>query len=82
MKDSAINCTHCGNEMTIAKVKKYTGSSPLFMLGLGLLSSLFLVGPIIGLPMILIGLYMVIAKETVKLCPSCGFYYRVYLQEA
>jgi hypothetical protein len=75
---NAPNCQHCQDRMVVEEVRKHPGSWPKVLCGLGLLFSMFMVGPIVGIPMLLIGIYMYQAKETICLCPSCGYHYQVF----
>ncbi len=73
-----IDCRHCGTKMHLQRIKKYPGSWPYVIGGLGLFFTLFMIGAVIGIPMLLIGIYMGMAQSTIRLCPECGYYYEVY----
>jgi hypothetical protein len=77
----SVDCRHCGAGMRIQKVKKHPGQTPYVIGGLGLFFSIFLLGPLIGVPMILLALYMGKASDTISLCSECGYYFQVYLKE-
>ncbi len=70
-------CRHCSTEMKLLKVKKYPGHWPAVVVAVGVLCSLFITGAVIGIPMILAGLYMATARETIRHCPDCGHYFKV-----
>lgn len=70
-------CHHCQTEMKLRKVKKYPGYWPAVIVVAGILCSLFLTGALVGIPLILIGIYMATAQETVRHCPGCGHYFKV-----
>ena len=42
---------------------------------------LFLIGALVGIPMLLLGIYMATTKETISRCPNCGHYFKVWVQE-
>ena len=70
-------CHHCHTEMKLIKVKKYPGYWPAVIVVTGVLCSLLLTGALIGIPLILIGLYMATAQETIRHCQGCGHYFKV-----
>ena len=76
-----VTCRHCGSEMEIMTVKKHSGKWPYVLLAGGAFCFLFLGGPILGIPMVISGIYMITAKMTISYCPDCGRYYKVYLIE-
>lgn len=79
IKDNKALCRHCDTRMTLLTMNKFYGKWPWALLGLGLLAFFFIHfgGPIIGLPMILLGVYLVTAKHTISMCPECGYYFKV-----
>ena len=74
---SPVECNQCDTPMLLVKIKKYPGAWPYVLIALGTLFTLFLIGPIIGVPMLLLGIYMVTYREVISLCPSCGAYFKV-----
>jgi len=79
VKDSSAHCRHCDTQMVVIKVKKYPGKWPLALLGLGFICFLFIHfgGPIIGIPMMLIGWHMFSADQLLNMCPRCGYHFDV-----
>lgn len=73
----SMNCRQCGGEMEKTTVGKFPGNMPWVLMGLGFFLSIFIFGPLVGLLVLLAGIYMVTAKETVIRCEDCGYYYRV-----
>ena len=42
---------------------------------------LFMGGPLLGIPMVIAGIYMVTAEMTISYCSECGHYFKVFLAE-
>ena len=78
----AAECLHCQARMKLLKQKKYPGRWPTVLVVTGVFCCLFLIGAIVGIPMLLLGIYMATAKETINHCPNCGHYYKVWMGEA
>jgi hypothetical protein len=76
----AMGCRQCQGPMEIIKTKKYPGRWPLVLMVSGVFCSLFFVGVLIGIPMLLAGIYMATAKETISHCPNCGHYFKVWMK--
>ena len=76
VNDSA-GCPQCRTRMKLLQVKKYQGKLPLTLVGSGVLSCLFFVGALVGIPLILGGIYMASAQDIVKYCPNCGYHFKV-----
>ncbi|MBF0376892.1 MAG: hypothetical protein HQK72_05370 [Desulfamplus sp.] len=76
-----IECRQCGDKMDLVTVKKHTGKWPATFIALGATFTLFIGGPILGVPFILLGVYQYTAKEMINYCPSCGYHYRVFLSD-
>lgn len=79
MADSVM-CRECQTDMEVLRIKRYPGRWPTVLILLGAFCCLFFVGAVIGLPMLLLGIYMATAKENVSYCPTCGHYFKVWLQ--
>lgn len=77
--EESVKCRHCGSEMHLVTVKKYPGNWPWILIGLGILFSLFIVGAAVGIPMLLLGIYMATAMMTANQCQKCGYYFKVLL---
>ena len=81
IKNNKAVCYHCDTQMVLLKMNKYHGQWPWILIGLGLLAFFFIHfgGPIIGLPMILLGAYLVSAKQVISMCPECGYHFQVLI---
>ncbi len=79
--NGTASCLHCQTPMEQLKVKKYSGRWPAVLVVTGVLFCLFLIGALIGIPILLMGIYMATAQETISRCPNCGHYFRVWIQE-
>ena len=79
IKDNKAMCRHCDTKMLTLKINKHHGAWPWTLIGLGLLAFFFIHfgGPIIGLPMIILGIYLATSKEMVSMCPECGYHFQV-----
>ena len=77
----SVDCRHCGAKMRLQRIKKHPGSWPYVLASLGLFFTFFIVGALIGIPMLLIGIYMSQSRITIRSCPECGSYYEVYVPE-
>ena len=76
-----VACTHCQTRMELSHVKKYPGRWPAVLIAAGVFCCLFLIGALVGIPMLLLGIYMATAKETISRCPDCGHYFKVWTGE-
>ena len=81
IKDNLAMCNHCDTQMVLLKMNKYPGNWPWILIGLGLLAFFFIHfgGPIIGLPMILLGAYLVTVKQVISMCPKCGYHFHALI---
>ncbi len=77
----SVGCSQCHAAMEVVSVKKHPGRWPIALVVLGVLCCLFFVGALVGLPLLLVGIYMAMAKETISHCPNCGHYFKVWMQE-
>jgi hypothetical protein len=73
-------CSQCQTPMETASIKKYPGNWPTVLICLGIFFTFFFIGAVLGIPMILLGIYMSLAKESVCHCPNCGNYFRILLR--
>ncbi|MBF0550617.1 MAG: LITAF-like zinc ribbon domain-containing protein [Deltaproteobacteria bacterium] len=80
MGDS-VDCRQCQTRMEVTQVKKYSGKWPYILIGLGVFCSLFLLGPIVGFPLLIAGIYMATAREQISYCPNCGYYFCIVEKE-
>jgi hypothetical protein len=77
---NTVECRHCQAKMVVSDVKRYTGKWPLAVGGVGVATCL-VGGVLIGIPLLLGGIYMSTARQTICHCPECGFHYKVWLPE-
>ncbi len=63
-------CVYCGDSMVRGELPKYNRGFGIVILILGLMLSVFML-LLLGLPMVIIGAYMVIASRSVWACPAC-----------
>lgn len=68
----ALVCQHCSGEMKKKSKANHSQFMALLLLLFGLIASLTGVGLVIGIPMILIGLYMGVATKKIWMCKNCG----------
>ena len=61
--------------------KPIEGRWPTVLIVAGVFCSLFLIGALVGIPMLLLGIYMATARETISCCSNCGHYYKVWMRE-
>ncbi len=81
IKDNKAICKHCNTKMLLIKMKKYQGSWPWVLIICGIIAFFFIHfgGPIIGLPMLIFGVYMVTTSHKITMCPECGYYFKVLI---
>ena len=72
-----VRCRYCEGEIQVVTVKRYPGNWPWILVGLGVVFSLFIVGATLGIPLVLLGIYMATATMTVNRCRKCGYYFKV-----
>lgn len=75
---ASVVCRHCKNRMEPIRRKKYSKRLSAGLVLGGVLCCLFFIGALIGIPMLLAGIYMAVAEETVNYCSDCGYYYKVW----
>ncbi|MBW1942814.1 MAG: LITAF-like zinc ribbon domain-containing protein [Deltaproteobacteria bacterium] len=76
----SVECRECHSRMELLRVKKHPGRWPLVLMISGVACCLFFVGALIGIPLLLLGIYTATAKETMRHCPNCGHYFKVWVQ--
>ncbi len=69
-KAAAARCVYCGDGMVREELPRFNRGFGMVILILGLLLSVFML-LLLGLPMVVIGAYMVIASRSVWACPAC-----------
>ncbi|MBF0482955.1 MAG: hypothetical protein HQK81_14460 [Desulfovibrionaceae bacterium] len=78
IRRAGADCKQCSAPMDIIKAKKYESKWAAWLIGAGVLLSIF-GGIFIGPFLILGGVYMAVAQETITCCPKCGYYFKAYL---
>lgn len=76
-----VACTQCRTRMDVLHVRKYPGRWPTVLMVAGAVSCVFFVGALVGVPVLLLGIYTATAKETISRCPKCGHYFKVWKRE-
>ncbi len=71
-EEAAANarCVYCGDSMVRRELPKFNRGFGIVVLILGLMLSVFML-LLLGLPMLVIGAYMVVASRSVWACPAC-----------
>ncbi len=77
MNENFVECQYCESQMKLTLIRKFPGFWPYVLICLGFVFTLFVVGAILGIPILLTGIYMLISRETISLCPGCGAYFQV-----
>jgi len=77
-----IQCRKCGENMELMTAKKHTGIRPVVLMIMGVFCIIFIGGALIGIPLLLLGVYQYTAKHTISYCSSCGYYFKVRTAEA
>ena len=67
-----IKCQKCGGQMGSKNVKKHNKIVVYFLIGLGILLSLTIIGAIVGVPLVILGLKMGSASDYCWVCEKCG----------
>lgn len=72
VEETAANarCAYCGDGMVRMELPRFNRGFGIVVLILGLMLSVFML-LLLGLPMVVIGAYMVIASRSVWTCPGC-----------
>lgn len=77
-----VLCKACGGRMTKATVPKHSRGFGAFLITSGLGCSLFWIGVVLGLPLSIMGVYMVAAKKLVWICRECQSVLERYVDES
>ncbi|MBF0252844.1 MAG: hypothetical protein HQL29_03415 [Candidatus Omnitrophica bacterium] len=65
-------CNLCSGEMKEYKGRRYSMRAAMTFIVIGAFACLFWVGPVLGLPLAMIGIYMAGSKRELWLCQDCG----------
>jgi hypothetical protein len=72
MIDKPLICNLCNGEMKLYNGPRYSRKAGGFLIVAGAFSTLFWVGAVWGVPMILIGMYMAGARRQLWVCGDCN----------
>ena len=72
MASKPILCMHCNGEMQLYTGPRYNRKVAGFLILGGLFATLFWIGAVLGIPLILIGLYMMGSKRDLWVCKDCS----------
>lgn len=76
-KEKTVKCSQCQSEMKLVKGKRFNGMWPLAIVIAGIV--LLLIGGFLhGVPLLLLGVYLMAAERTVSCCAECGYFFEVY----
>ncbi|MBF0618640.1 MAG: hypothetical protein HQL19_00570 [Candidatus Omnitrophica bacterium] len=67
----ALTCNLCSGEMQLYTGPRFNKKFGSVLFVGGILSTLFWIGPVLGVPLMLIGGYMVSAKRQLWVCREC-----------
>ena len=67
----AIKCVYCDDDMVRGELPRFNRVFATAILAIGLLLSVFAM-LLLGLPMMVIGAYMVVTSRSVWVCRTCG----------
>ena len=72
MKSAALNCSACHGTMTAYTGPKYNKNVCLFMIIAGIFCILFWIGAVLGIPLLIIGIFMTSSKRKLWVCKDCN----------
>ena len=67
-----IICNVCNGEMKPYRGPKFNRKAGGFLVVAGAATSLFWIGPVLGIPLFIMGLYMTGAKRELWVCEDCN----------
>ncbi len=77
-----VLCKACGGRMKKAIVPKHSKKFGAVLIASGVGCSLFWVGLVLGIPLSVMGIYMVMAKKPVWICSECQSMLERYVEES
>ncbi|MEE8360164.1 MAG: hypothetical protein V3S04_04490 [Candidatus Omnitrophota bacterium] len=77
-----VLCKACGGRMKKAIVSKHSKKFGGFLIASGVGCSLFWIGLVLGVPLLVMGIYMVAAKKPVWVCSECQSVVDRYVKES
>jgi hypothetical protein len=72
MPDKPLICTLCNGEMQQYTGPRYSRKLGGFLIVAGIICTLFWVGAVLGIPLVIIGLYMIGARRQLWVCKECN----------
>lgn len=72
MPNKSLICNLCNGEMQLYSGPRYSRKVGVFLVVVGIFATLFWIGPVLGIPLFLIGLYMTGAKRQLWVCKECN----------
>jgi len=72
MAAKAIICNLCNGQMQLYSGPKFSRNLGGFLVASGIFAIFFWIGPVLGIPLLLMGLYMVGAKRQLWVCKECN----------
>ena len=72
MVNKPIICSLCNGEMRPYTGPRFNKKFGTFLVLAGIFSALFWIGAVLGVPLILIGIYMAAAKRQLWVCKDCN----------
>ncbi|MBF0594572.1 MAG: hypothetical protein HQL22_06360 [Candidatus Omnitrophica bacterium] len=67
-----IICSHCNGEMQLYTGPRFNRKVAGFLILAGILATLFWIGAVLGIPLLIIGIYMSTAKRDLWVCKDCN----------
>lgn len=71
MKQKPMMCTICNGEMVPYTGKRFSGKVSGFMIVAGIFCTLFWIGAVLGLPLLIAGIVMRSSKRELWVCQDC-----------
>ena len=72
MKSAALTCSACHGTMTAYTGPKYNKNVCLFMIISGIFCILFWIGAVLGIPLLILGIFMASSKRKLWVCKDCN----------
>lgn len=77
-----VLCKACGGRMKKAIISKHSRGFGVVLITGGIGCSLFWIGIVLGLPLSVMGVYMVASKKSVWICSECQSVLDRYVEES
>ncbi|MBF0384288.1 MAG: hypothetical protein HQL27_00300 [Candidatus Omnitrophica bacterium] len=72
MSDKSLICNLCNGEMQPYSGPRHSRKFGGVLIVGGVFSSLFFIGPVLGIPLLIMGLYMTGSKRQLWVCKDCN----------